>query len=107
MKKYASPAMEYMPMFLRHIIAAFLVRTEPASSIVKPAHIHITSAPQMRNANVLKTKAVSPSTAACATDGRRKNAVSSARLIAAAMTRGRRVRMAVSRINIRPFSSVL
>ena len=25
---------------------AFLVRTEPASSIVNPAHIHMTSAPQ-------------------------------------------------------------
>ena len=34
---------------------AFLVRTEPASSMVKPAHIHITSAPQIRNANVLRT----------------------------------------------------
>ena len=33
---------------------AFLVRTEPASSMVKPAHIHITSAPQMRNEKVLR-----------------------------------------------------
>ena len=32
-------------MFFMQIIEAFLVRTEPASSIVNPAHIHITSAP--------------------------------------------------------------
>ena len=32
------------------------MRTEPASSMVNPAHIHITSAPQTRNENVLKTK---------------------------------------------------
>ena len=42
-------------MFFRQIIDAFLVRTEPDSSIVNPAHIHMMSAPQMRNANVLKT----------------------------------------------------
>ena len=35
-------------MFFRQIMEAFLVRTEPASSMVKPAHIHITSAPQIR-----------------------------------------------------------
>ena len=35
---------------------AFLVRTEPASSIVKPAHIHMINAPQTRNANVFRTK---------------------------------------------------
>ena len=51
-------------MFFRQIIAAFLVRTEPDSSMVKPAHIHMTSAPQMRNENVLKTNAVSSSTPA-------------------------------------------
>jgi hypothetical protein len=34
---------------------AFLVRTAPDSSIVKPAHIHITNAPQIKNAKVLKT----------------------------------------------------
>ena len=28
-------------MFLRQITEAFLVRTEPDSSMVKPAHIHI------------------------------------------------------------------
>ena len=51
-------------MFLRQIIAAFFVRTEPDSSMVNPAHIHITSAPQTRNENVLKTNAVSSSTPA-------------------------------------------
>ena len=42
-------------MFLRQITDAFLVRTDPASSIVKPAHIHMMNAPQTRNAYVLKT----------------------------------------------------
>ena len=41
-------------MFFRQIIDAFFVRTEPASSMVNPAHIHMTSTPQMRNAKVLK-----------------------------------------------------
>ena len=49
-------------MFFRQIIDAFLVRTEPDSSMVNPAHIHITSAPQTRKENVLKTNAVSSST---------------------------------------------
>ena len=51
-------------MFLRQIMAAFLVRTDPDSSMVKPAHIHITSAPQIRKAKVLNTKADSSSTPA-------------------------------------------
>ena len=42
-------------MFLRQIMDAFLVRTDPASSMVKPALIHMTSAPQARNAKVLRT----------------------------------------------------
>ena len=33
---------------------AFLVRTDPASSMVKPAHIHIMSTPQTRNEKVLR-----------------------------------------------------
>ena len=33
---------------------AFFVLTDPDSSIVKPAAIHMTSPPQMRNENVLK-----------------------------------------------------
>ena len=51
-------------MFFKQIIEAFLVRTEPASSIVNPAHIHITSAPQTRKAKVLSTNWVSVSTPA-------------------------------------------
>ena len=43
-------------MFFMQIMAAFLVRTDPASSMVKPAHIHITRAPQTRKEKVLKTK---------------------------------------------------
>ena len=62
-------------MFLRQIIEAFLVRTDPASSMVKPAHIHMTKAPQIRNAKVLSTNWVSLSTpAAWATCGQVKNA---------------------------------
>ena len=46
-------------MFLRQMTDAFLVRTEPDSSIVKPAHIHMMSAPQTRNEKVLRTNWVS------------------------------------------------
>ena len=42
-------------MFLRQIMEAFLVRTDPASSMAKPALIHMTSAPQTRNAKVFST----------------------------------------------------
>ena len=57
-------------MFFMQIMEAFLVRTEPASSMVNPAHIHITSAPQTRKAKVLRTNAISEFTlAACATTG--------------------------------------
>ena len=66
--------MQYNPMFLRQITEAFLVRTEPASSMVKPAAIHITRAPQMRNANVLRTYSISPSIAAFACAGSRPRA---------------------------------
>ena len=60
-----------MPTFLRQIMDAFLVRTEPDSSMVKPAHIHMTSAPQTKNEKVLRTNAVSSFTpAACAMAGR-------------------------------------
>ena len=60
-------------MFLRQIIDAFLVRTEPASSMVNPAHIHMTNAPQMRKAKVLRTNWVSGSTpAAWAAEGQAK-----------------------------------
>ena len=53
-------------MFFRQMTEAFLVRTEPASSMVKPAHIHITSAPQMRNEKLLRMNCVSAVTAAYA-----------------------------------------
>ena len=56
-------------MFFRQMTDAFLVRTDPASSIVKPAHIHITSAPQKRKENVFRTNWVSPSIAACTAEG--------------------------------------
>ena len=56
-------------MFLRQMTDAFLVRTEPASSIVKPAHIHMTSTPQMRNEKVLRTNRVSRSIFAFAVEG--------------------------------------
>ncbi len=50
-----------------------MVRTAPDSSIVNPAHIHITSAPQTRNAKVLRMNWVSSSTPdARAMDGRAK-----------------------------------
>ncbi len=44
------PAIEYRPMFFMQMTEAFFVRTEPASSIVKPAHIHMMNAPQTRKA---------------------------------------------------------
>jgi hypothetical protein len=53
-------------MFLRQMAEAFLVRTEPDSSMAKPAHIHMTSAPQMRNDRVLRMNWDSSSIAACA-----------------------------------------
>ena len=42
-------------MFFMQIIDAFLVRADPDSSIVNPAHAHITTTPQIRNENELKT----------------------------------------------------
>ena len=78
-------------MFLRQITAAFLVRTEPDSSMVNPAHIHMTSAPQTRNAKVLKTKTVSPSTpAAWATAGLIRKRTRAATPLRARMAAGRR-----------------
>jgi hypothetical protein len=46
-------------MFFRHCIETFLDRTRPASSMAKPAAIHMTRKPPMRNRSVLKMKAVS------------------------------------------------
>ena len=48
-----------MPTFLRQIIDEFLVRTVPASSIVNPAPIHITSTPHTRNENELSMNSMS------------------------------------------------
>ena len=80
-------------MFLRHIMEAFLVRTEPDSSIVNPAHIHMTSAPHTRNEKVLNMKTVSSSTpAASATVGRRRNYIRVATPVAATMV-DRRLRL--------------
>ena len=77
-------------MFFRQIIEAFLVRTDPDSSMVKPAHIHITNAPQTRNEKVLKMNAVSSSTpAAYATDGRARKRMIDATPVAARIA-GRR-----------------
>ena len=59
MTKYIKPAIEYNPMFFMQIIDAFLVLTDPDSSIVNPAHIHITNAPHNRNEKLLTTKASS------------------------------------------------
>jgi hypothetical protein len=41
-------------MFFKQIVAVFLVRTRPDSSIAKPAAIHMTRKPLTRNAKVLK-----------------------------------------------------
>ena len=44
-KRYIKHAIEYKPIFFVTISAVFLLLTKPASSIVKPAAIHMTSAP--------------------------------------------------------------
>ena len=46
-------------MVLRQITEAFLVQTEPASSMANPAHIHMTIAPHMRKEKVLMMNWVS------------------------------------------------
>ena len=60
------PAMAYKPIFLKQMTPVLLTRTEPASSIVKPAAIHITKKPYTRNANVSNTYCVSESISAYA-----------------------------------------
>jgi hypothetical protein len=45
-------------MFFRHCMDTFLERTRPASSMAKPAAIHMTRKPPIRNSSVLKMKAV-------------------------------------------------
>ena len=56
-------------MFFRQMVAVFLVRTRPDSSMAKPAAMNMTSTPCTRNENVLNTKAVSSLTSAMAIDG--------------------------------------
>ncbi len=51
-------------MFLRQIVAVFLVLTSPASSIANPQAMNITTRPFMRKEKLLNTKADSGSTAA-------------------------------------------
>ena len=80
--------MEYRPMFFRQMTEAFLVRTEPAYSMVKPAHIHITNAPQMRNENVLSTKPVSWATAALARAAKRPTTSAMAAMASEVTRRG-------------------
>ena len=53
---------------------AFLVRTEPDSSMVNPAHIHMISAPHTRNAKVLSTKSICEAASARATGARKISA---------------------------------
>ena len=73
------PAMENSATFLRQIVATLLVRTRPASSMVKPAAIHITRKPCIRNESELKMYAVSLTcSAACANAGALKVAASAA-----------------------------
>ena len=69
--------MESRPMFFRQTTDTFLVRTEPASSIVKPAHIHMTMAPQKKKEKLLNTKPISASIAATASHGRITTAAAS------------------------------
>ena len=54
------------------IMEAFLVRTDPDSSMVKPAHIHITRAPQSMNEMVLNTNWSGASTAMLSCSARAK-----------------------------------
>ena len=79
-------------MFLRQIIEAFLVRTAPDSSMVKPAHIHITSAPQIRKANVLRMNCSSS----------RGRPVDPPSAVSASATAGRATRSAATASNVTP-----
>ena len=91
-------------MFFRQIMEAFLVRTEPDSSMVKPAHIHMTRTPQIRKEKVLKTNRDSSSTpAACATAGRANRNPSVTIPVTARMAASRRF----SSTLVKAFKSVL
>ena len=77
-------------MFLRQMTEAFLVRTEPDSSMVKPAHIHMTSAPHRRNDSVFRTNWDSSSMAACAASPVTKRRMSSQRVLSSRSNERRR-----------------
>ncbi len=49
-----TPAMEKSATFFMSCIVVFFWRTSPASSMVKPAAIHITRKPVTRNMKVVK-----------------------------------------------------
>ena len=53
-----------MPIFFAAIVETLLVVTKPDSSIQKPAAIHITKKPQIRNEKVLKMYSTSALTSA-------------------------------------------
>ena len=93
-------------MFLRQITEAFLVRTDPDSSMVKPAHIHITSAPQMRNEKVLSANFDSSGTVAAAlpATSRRPAPVSIRRAIAKRLEVPRSVCRAIAKRRETPWS---
>ena len=55
--------MENKPTFLMQITTVFLLLTNPASNIVKPAAIHITKKPPIQNNRVLKIKVISTGSA--------------------------------------------
>jgi hypothetical protein len=56
------PAMEYKVMFFKQMVAVFLDRTKPDSSIAKPAAINMTMAPVTKKEKVFKIYDVSAET---------------------------------------------
>ena len=89
-------------MFLRQMTDAFLVRTEPDSSMVNPAHIHITSAPQRMKEKEFRTKPVSPSGDATAMGATTVNAIAVIPLNPIFKIRIRIALLAISAIRITP-----
>ena len=51
--QYIIAAIEKSPIFLVSCMVTFLDRTSPASSMAKPAAIHITRKPPIRNSSVV------------------------------------------------------
>src|SRR5210317_1129110 len=60
------PAMPNREMFFKQMVATFLERTSPDSSMPKPAAIHMTSTPMIRNEKVLRMKDISETGASSA-----------------------------------------